>query len=80
MTWEHGGYSYTNHKCRCDVCTAAHTEMQAAYRADRHGTIVPKDIHGKYPTYTNWGCRCKACTDAWATYNRELRARRKANV
>ena len=31
--FEHGASGYTNHKCRCDLCRAAHTQDTATYRA-----------------------------------------------
>jgi hypothetical protein len=35
--------------------------------------------HGTISTYVNHFCRCELCRAGWATYNRELR-RRKRNA
>jgi hypothetical protein len=31
--WAHGVSGYTNHRCRCKICTAAQTKYKAARRA-----------------------------------------------
>lgn len=57
-----GGYS--NHKCRCPDCRAAH----AAYLADYRGRIRASTPFHKIPHgnngYCNYACRCLTCTDA----------------
>jgi hypothetical protein len=63
----HNFSTYTNLRCRCDVCRAANTEWQRRRRAERRkelaaGTAHPE--HGKASTYENWGCRCRSCTTA----------------
>ncbi len=42
-------------------------------------TFYPEDraIQGTISTYVNHFCRCEMCRGAWATYNRELRRRRR---
>lgn len=41
----------------------------------REGDGDPR--HGSTSTYVNHFCRCEHCRAAWATYNRELRRRRR---
>ncbi len=36
--------------------------------------------HGTTSTYVNHFCRCEMCRGAWATYNRELRRRRRSEL
>lgn len=66
---EHGNAStYTNHKCRCDACRAAHAEYRRAHPGwSMKGKTPPK--HGVASAYTNYGCRCELCRQAWAKYH-----------
>lgn len=63
----HGRYaSYTNQKCRCDLCREAFVNYQRGYRARRreafrNGQGVKK--HGTQWSY-KIGCRCIACRAA----------------
>lgn len=80
--WRHGSAStYRNHGCRCQACTAAHTEKCAQGVAARRGVPIPAHVgHGKVTTYNNWSCRCDDCTAAIASYRRAWRARKKAEA
>lgn len=66
----HGSDStYTNHRCRCVDCTAAHARAQQAENAQRserlrRGLVQPP--HGLPSTYTNYACRCTPCRGAVA--------------
>jgi len=66
-----GGYS--NHSCRCTLCTNANREKQnartARVRADRvlvDGRLThPNAVHGTYGKgYIGWQCRCLPCMEA----------------
>jgi len=65
---EHGTISrYTNDKCRCDDCRAAHRRYSAKRRAQRRELLQDDPTlveHGRLSTYLNWGCRCTECTEA----------------
>lgn len=69
-TVKHGLSRYSNHGCRCDVCTTAQRESIRArrrlYRSQRElingrwvSPTVP--VHGTDNGYTNYGCRCEDC-------------------
>lgn len=71
---------YTNHKCRCQRCTMAHSAKQAAIRSRRIDTYDGSKC-GKSWTYTNYGCRCRACTDAHAAVQKATKgAQKKATL
>lgn len=62
------------YRCRCDACTAAHTEAvrrETKARAQRQNEAA---AHGTASTYGNWGCRCDACFAAQAIANRDARS------
>lgn len=58
----HGKYTtYSNHRCRCDLCSAAWLDWYAIWRS-RQLPLAPDDRrHGSENGYTNYGCRCDAC-------------------
>jgi hypothetical protein len=59
---------YTNHRCRCELCTAAQREYQQRLRA-RYLERPREDLaHGTYNAYANYGCRCDACREAHNAY------------
>ena len=73
----HGRSRYVNHGCRCDICTAANTEVAMAGRRTRTERLAADPTlaeHGRRSTYTNWGCRCEPCTEAHSLFLRERRA------
>lgn len=78
MAWKHGGYSYGNHGCRCEVCTAANAARQAAYRARLAEKGPPE--HGTVNAYTNYKCRCDECREAKSLADSEWYLRRKADT
>lgn len=78
---DHGMPStYTNHRCRCEPCTAANTRRVLASRAKRDASTLPPEAHGKASTYGNWRCRCVACTAAWTAAERTMYGKRKARA
>lgn len=78
--WEHGQGGYTNHKCRCPICTEAATSYGARRKLER-AELLRNDPsaapHGLASTYGNYNCRCRPCTNAWTT---EARNRRQAKA
>lgn len=70
----HGKSStYTNHKCRCELCQAAWAEYCDARRKQR--SLTPDDPrHGNVNTYYNWACRCDLCRRANTERARERRS------
>lgn len=78
--------TYSNHSCRCEVCTKAHNAYISTARQRRlrgrmkvHGIwfAVNANEHGKSSTYSNWGCHCYPCIEAWRDYQDWLRERPK---
>jgi hypothetical protein len=78
----HGGY--TNHGCRCDLCTAANTEKQRAYRwrsgrnrpmAEYRASRTRTMNHGTRTAY-KYGCRCDECREAMRVAQANYRARK----
>lgn len=67
MTFEHGASGYTNHRCRCRVCTDASVAEDKRKRAARHaataanGGIAPGNRKHNRWTYGSWHCRCETC-------------------
>jgi hypothetical protein len=85
MQHDHGSVStYTNYKCRCDLCRVAHSTYIGMLRERRYATrilvagrlVAPAYVaHGTSNAYLNWGCRCWPCTDA---HSDTMRSRRRA--
>lgn len=76
--------AYTNHGCRCALCTAAMREAHREY-LHRTGRRRPMDVweadrpkapHGGVEMYYRRGCRCDVCVEG--TRVRRAEARRKA--
>lgn len=76
---KHGASAYRNGRCRCDVCRAANTHLQAELREKRQRRLLLDSTaaeHGTASTYANWKCRCddckkanvEKCADYWATH------------
>lgn len=70
---------YTGRQCRCEECTAAHTERYADYKARKQADGFAGLTHGKHSTYC-LGCHCVPCLAAGsagnrASYLRRLRSR-----
>lgn len=58
--------TYTNKRCRCDLCKEAIRE----YNKSRRQGLSPEDPrHGTPGGYSNHGCRCLECKSAIATSN-----------
>lgn len=73
----HNASTYTNHRCRCAVCTASWRVHMAQQRENRKARLREDPslaVHGSPSTYTNWGCRCDECRKAHAAYIRRYRA------
>jgi hypothetical protein len=65
---------YTNLRCPCDDCRAAHTEYFRTVTRPRlraKGLIADDPRHGTYNAYTNYGCRCPRCIAANTEYTRD---------
>lgn len=61
-------------KCQL-LCKGCHQKKTSAER------IAARNLqHGEYGMYKFYKCRCEPCKGANATYNRELRARKKAKL
>jgi hypothetical protein len=74
-TGEHGTtYAYTQHGCRCDACTQAHSRFNYVQRHNRarQNQDAP---HGTLSGYDHWMCRCDACKAAHRDYQRLRRTR-----
>lgn len=69
----HNASTYTNYRCRCSICKAAHTASVKARRTVRAAMIAAgtADVeHGQNSTYLNWSCRCEPCRTAHADARR----------
>jgi len=70
MTGLHGAAKYRakpHLRCRCDVCTEAHSARVAAEKVERAQRLAADPTlaeHGKADTYQNWRCRCVPCVEA----------------
>lgn len=73
---KHGTDSgYSNGKCRCGPCRAAHAASQRAWIKSRKPyEFNAEDPHGEVRMYGR-GCRCRSCLDAWRDYYRARKAR-----
>ncbi len=69
--------TYTNYKCRCEPCIAAHSEACRQSKQRRVAELRVGLEHGTISTYNNYDCRCAACRAAMADYYRERRRRKK---
>ena len=67
---------YTNHKCRCDLCTEAYREYHEKYRRAKGHSRQKKAAHGSFTMYNGHKCRCPPCKQAGSRYYEE---RRRAN-
>jgi hypothetical protein len=68
---------YTNLRCRCDPCRAAHAANVRRQRAQRALQEPPQ--HGLDSTYLNWRCRCPDCRNAHRQANLAYYHRTKAS-
>jgi len=77
----HNGATYTNHGCRCDVCTADHAAYQTKRNAQRRASValrgLPETVRHGSSAYDNWGCRCDTCRTAKTAAARALRDYRR---
>lgn len=85
MVFEHGAHAYTNHKCRCEVCTGAWRVYTRELRARRRAALIDGCVNEEHikhnaATYANYGCRCEVCTGAKTAATRQARQRRQAEV
>lgn len=79
--WHGTSNGYTNHNCRCILCTAANSEYGRKSMAARRAAISTDDPrHGTNTFYESYGCRCEPCRKAHAKRERERYARRKAKA
>lgn len=75
----HNASTYTNHKCGCVKCCAAHAAKQVAARERRRLALLANPTlapHGDDSTYTNWRCKCEPCIKAHTKLSRERKLRR----
>ncbi len=76
---KHGSAStYTNQKCRCDLCRSAWNDYIAKRKREAEkwdGVIDPKLKHGTESVYQNSGCRCPVCVRAHNLSRKEARER-----
>ena len=66
--------SYSNRKCRCDLCRAAWNAYCAKtkqFRAKEVNLDVEGRAHGLESTY-QYGCRCATCRSAHNAHSREM--------
>lgn len=71
--FKHGPFGYTNHACRCDICTEGNRVRNKSNRESRYNNreqhkdgymYNPYANHGTTTGYQSYGCRCPACTKA----------------
>jgi hypothetical protein len=69
--------AYTNGRCRCADCRAAHAAQMRDARARWAEKLADDNSirHGLCSTYTNYGCRCDACRAGAAAQRRAYRNR-----
>lgn len=69
---------YSNLRCHCDRCKAAHAEKTREMQADRESRTPPERVHGTPGGYGNWRCKCGPCRAAWSKDTTERRKRANA--
>ena len=70
--------AYVHDRCRCDACTEANRQYQAALVERLSNSEPLAHMHGMASTYNNWRCRCDACRAAGSVANAAARRRRLA--
>jgi hypothetical protein len=85
----HGKYTrYTNHNCRCEPCVAAYREFRTKYRVvkpevcgcgnTRCTRRTRREVKHGLSCYFRHKCRCDVCNSAMRAYQRDRRARLRA--
>lgn len=60
--------SYSNHKCRCDLCREAWNAYCARLKREKVGKVMPEGMtHGNEAGYQK-GCRCTLCKNGHRDY------------
>lgn len=57
---------YVQGKCKCEICTAAHTKYRAKKRKELRAKTAKEGWHGKHGTdyaYNTAGCKCDVCME-----------------
>jgi hypothetical protein len=71
--------TYQHHKCRCDLCRQANSDLQQAYRSRQQVAKEPRAVkHGA--TCAKRGCHCEIGRAAARERQRRSRAKRKASA
>lgn len=74
--------TYRYHRCRCELCSAAHAKKSAEERERRALRVqtegLPPHVSHGASAYRNWGCRCDVCTTAHVERCRQAYLQRKA--
>lgn len=68
---------YTNHRCRCTACRAAHNAYAKAVRRGERVVESPRWRHGTLTGYGLHACRCEPCRTAWSVYYKPRTAARR---
>lgn len=69
---------YNKYGCRCDACTQANADNQAAKRLRLVEQEPPE--HGTVSAYRNYSCRCEPCRKAGSDDNRRQRDDRRRRM
>lgn len=91
MRVTHGHYSmYTNHKCRCAECREAYRVYRQRYRKPKVTACgcgnancqrrTRREVTHGLSCYFRHKCRCGVCMTAMRNYQRERRARLRAET
>jgi hypothetical protein len=71
--------TYQHHKCRCEQCREANSQLQQSYRSQRRVPQEPKELkHGA--SCAKRGCHCEIGREAARERQRRSRAKRKASL
>jgi hypothetical protein len=76
--WHGTTGGYTNHRCRCTPCRAAHRDNFRARRGRGH-RIDGSVPHGTEGGYNNYACRCELCRTAHRDTSRAYRLRTRTS-
>lgn len=68
--------AYNRHKCRCEDCRAAWSEVMRQYR---NGGSRSKAQHGTRSKYTS-GCRCDECKRANTEYSKTYQKLKRQGI
>lgn len=80
--WHGTSTGYSNHKCRCDLCSTYQKNYDKARRTRlKNAEIVGDEYwHGTPNGYNTYNCRCYSCSQAHKKFREEYRIKRIESI